>query len=443
MSDKKQKFYLTETYGCQMNERDTEILAGMLEELGYQPTKNEKDADIIILNTCCVRETAENKVWGRIGELTHVKSRNPEVILGICGCMTQQVEVAEKIRRKAPHMDLIFGTHNIHQLPDLIQKAKRSKKPVLEVWESEGEIVENLPTRREDGLKAFITIMYGCNNFCTYCIVPYVRGRERSRLIPDIKAEITQLAGEGYKEITLLGQNVNSYGKDLESPVEFADLLWELNKIEGIYRLRFTTSHPKDLSDRLIEAMAGAEKVCEHIHLPVQAGSNRVLQAMNRKYTREHYFALIHKLREAVPGVAITTDLIVGFPGETEQDFRDTIDLVERVKYDAAYTFVYNKRSGTPAANLADQVPDEVKKARIQELINLQNSISLAKNREELGRRVEVLVEGPSKTNESKLTGRTRSNKVVVFDGNPDLKGKLVTVSIDGAKTWHLEGKLI
>ncbi len=437
-----QKYHL-ETFGCQMNERDTEILAGMLEELGYQPTENERDADIIILNTCCVRETAENKVWGRIGELTHTKSRNPEVILGICGCMTQQVEVAEKIRQKAPHMDLIFGTHNIHQLPDLIQRVKTSKKAVLEVWESEGEIVENLPTRREDGLKAFITIMYGCNNFCTYCIVPYVRGRERSRLIPDIKAEITQLAREGYKEITLLGQNVNSYGKDLEPRVEFADLLWELNKIEDIYRLRFTSSHPKDLSDRLIEAMAGAEKVCEHIHLPVQAGSNRVLKAMNRNYTREHYLELIHKLREAVPQIAITTDLIVGFPGETDQDFRDTMDLLERVRYDAAYTFVYNKRSGTPAADLADQVPDEVKKARIQELITLQNSISLAKNREEIGQRVEVLVEGPSKTNESKLTGRTRSNKVVVFTGNPDLKGKLATVSIDDAKTWHLEGKLI
>ncbi|MDA8213009.1 MAG: tRNA (N6-isopentenyl adenosine(37)-C2)-methylthiotransferase MiaB [Clostridia bacterium] len=437
-----QKYHL-ETFGCQMNERDTEILAGMLEELGYQPTENERDADIIILNTCCVRETAENKVWGRIGELTHTKSRNPEVILGICGCMTQQVEVAEKIRQKAPHMDLIFGTHNIHQLPDLIQRVKTSKKAVLEVWEREGEIVENLPTRREDGLKAFITIMYGCNNFCTYCIVPYVRGRERSRLIPDIKAEITQLAREGYKEITLLGQNVNSYGKDLEPRVEFADLLWELNKIGDIYRLRFTSSHPKDLSDRLIEAMAGAEKVCEHIHLPVQAGSNRVLKAMNRNYTREHYLELIHKLREAVPQIAITTDLIVGFPGETDQDFRDTMDLLERVRYDAAYTFVYNKRSGTPAADLADQVPDEVKKARIQELITLQNSISLAKNREEIGQRVEVLVEGPSKTNESKLTGRTRSNKVVVFTGNPDLKGKLATVSIDDAKTWHLEGKLI
>jgi tRNA-2-methylthio-N6-dimethylallyladenosine synthase len=285
--------------------------------------------------------------------------------------------------------------------------------------------------------------MYGCNNYCTYCIVPYVRGRERSRLIPDIKAEITQLAREDYKEITLLGQNVNSYGKDLKPPLEFADLLRELNKLEGIYRLRFITSHPKDLSDRLIEVMAGTEKVCEHIHLPIQSGSNRILQAMNRKYTREHYLHLIDKLRTTVPGIAITTDLIVGFPGETEQDFRDTIDLVERVRYDAAYTFVYNKRSGTPAANLPDQVPDEQKKARIQELISLQNSITLAKCQEEIGRRVEVLVEGPSRNNELMLTGRTRNNKVVIFHGSPDLKGKLVTLNIYAAKTWHLEGKLI
>ncbi|MFZ3171483.1 MAG: tRNA (N6-isopentenyl adenosine(37)-C2)-methylthiotransferase MiaB [Carboxydocellales bacterium] len=435
--------YNIQTYGCQMNERDTEILAGMLEELGYLPTQEEKDADIIILNTCCVRETAENKVWGKIGELTHIKNRNPHVILGICGCMPQQVEVAEKIRQKAPHMDLIFGTHNIHRLPELIQIAKTSNQPVLDVWECEGEVVENLPTRRESGLKAFITIMYGCNNYCTYCIVPYVRGRERSRLIPDIKAEITQLASDNFKEITLLGQNVNSYGKDLLPPVEFADLLWELNNVEGIERLRFTTSHPKDLSNRLIEAMVGANKVCEHLHLPIQSGSNKVLHAMNRKYTRELYLELIAKVRAHIPDIAITTDLIVGFPGETEQDFRDTLDLIEQVRFDAAYTFVYNKRSGTPAANMAEQVSDEVKKSRIQQLISLQNSITLAKNQEEIGRKVEILVEGTSRINNIKLSGRARNNKMVIFDGDLSLIGKLVTISIDDAKTWHLEGKLV
>ncbi len=437
------KLYFLECYGCQMNERDAEILAGMLNELGYQLAADENDADIIILNTCCVRESAENKVWGRIGELTHVKNRKPEVILGICGCMTQQIEVAEKIRQKAPHIDLIFGTHNIHQLPDLIQQVKTSKEPVLDVWEQEGELIEHLPTRREAGLKAFVTIMYGCNNFCTYCIVPYVRGRERSRLISDIKTEIEHLARKGYREITLLGQNVNSYGKDLTPQVQFADLLWELNEIEAIYRLRFTTSHPKDLSDSLINVIANAEKVCEHLHLPVQAGSNHVLKAMNRNYTREHYLALINKLRTAVPAISITTDLIVGFPGETDQDFLDTIDLLETVKYDAAYTFVYNKRSGTPAAEMTNQVSDEIKKARIQQLITVQNAITLANNQALVGKQFEILVEGPGKNDPSKLAGRTRTNKLVLFEGSQELMGQLVQIVILTAKTWHLEGKLL
>lgn len=443
MTRDRQKRYLVETYGCQMNERDTENLAGMLEKLGYTPSNTNSQADIIILNTCSVRESAENKIWGRIGELTHVKSKNPEVILGICGCMSQKRETAERIRRIAPHMDLIFGTHNLHQLPELLEKVQASRKPVLDIWESEGGIIENLPTRREKGFKAFVSIMYGCNNFCTYCIVPYVRGRERSRQVADIKAEVAALKAEGYREVTLLGQNVNSYGKDLQPPVDFATLLEELNTADGPDRLRFTTSHPKDLSARLIKAIAECEKVCEHIHLPVQSGSNRILAAMNRRYTREDYFDLITALRLAVPNIAVTTDIIVGFPGETEEDFAATMDLVRQVRFDAAFTFVYNKRSGTPAAELNNQVPDTVKSSRIQQLIDLQNSITLANNRAEIGRTAEVLVEGPNKNNPQRMSGRARSNKVVVFDSPTDLTGTIAAVKIVDAKTWHLEGKLI
>jgi len=435
--------YIVHTYGCQMNDHDSEILAGMLQEMGYQPTEDERQADIILLNTCCVRETAENKIWGKMGELTHIKSQNPNVILGICGCMAQQGDVAEKIRQRAPHMDLIFGTHNVHQLPELIARLREMNKPVLEVWETEGAIVEKLPAKRVDGVKALVTIMYGCNNFCTYCIVPYVRGRERSRQVRDIDEEIRGLVAEGYQEVLLLGQNVNSYGKDLEPRVEFADLMAEVDKIEGLKRIRFTTSHPRDFNDRLIEVIARSEKICDNIHLPVQSGSNRILEAMNRGYTREYYLDLVDRIKKAIPNVALTTDLIVGFPGETEEDFLDTLDLVEKVRYSAAFTFVYNTRSGTPAAEMPDQVPAEVKKERIMRLIELQNSISLRQNQEEVGRVLEVLVEGPSKTDPHMLTGKAKSNRTVVFPGSPELKGRLVQVKINTAKTWNLEGEMI
>lgn len=439
----KEKYYLIETYGCQMNERDSEILAGMLEELNYIETTNDKQADIIILNTCCVRETAENKVWGRMGELKHLKRKKRDLILGICGCMSQVEETAEKISQKASHMDMVFGTHNIHRLPDLIEEAKDAKLPIVEVWRSEGEVVENLPTKRNNGLQAFITIMYGCNNFCTYCIVPHVRGRERSRKLQDIKQEIEKLAEEGYKEVTLLGQNVNSYGKDLDPKIDFADLLMELNGIKGIERLRFTSSHPKDLTDRLINVMTTADKVANHIHLPIQAGSNKILKAMNRKYSREEYLNLVQKLRHAIPDISISTDLIVGFPGETEEDFQETLNLLEEVQFDAAFTFVYNKRTGTPAADMEGQVSEEAKKERIQRLITLQNRMSLQQNQEDVGQVFEVLVEGTSKSDETKLTGRSSSNKIVAFEGDLSLKGKFVKVKISLAKTWHLEGEMV
>jgi len=325
--------YNVMTFGCQMNERDSEILAGMLDEMGYEKTAHLDEADVVILNTCCVRETAENKIWGRIGDLKALKSKNPEMIIGICGCMTQQHEVGEKIRRRAPHVDLIFGTHNIHQLPDLIARVKEGRKTVIDIWETEGDIIENLPSTRVEGVKAYVTIMYGCNNFCTYCIVPYVRGRERSRKTEDIGREVKQLAAEGYKEVMLLGQNVNSYGKDLSPEVEFADLLLELDTVEGVERIRYMTSHPRDFTDRLIDVIASSRKVCEHFHLPVQAGGNNVLRRMNRGYTKESYLELVQKIRARIPHASITTDLIVGFPGETEEDFADTMDLVRRVRF--------------------------------------------------------------------------------------------------------------
>lgn len=431
------------TFGCQMNERDSELLAGMLHEMGYEPTKELTESDVIILNTCCVRETAENKIWGRIGDLKALKSKNPELIIAICGCMTQQSEIGETIRKKAPHVDLIFGTHNIHQLPELVQRVKSERKTILDVWETEGDIVENLPSKRVEGVKAYVTIMYGCNNFCTYCIVPYVRGRERSRQITDVVKEVSELAGQGYKEVMLLGQNVNSYGKDLEPKTDFADLLVELDKVENLHRVRYMTSHPRDFTDKLIDVIASSKKVCEHFHLPVQAGGNNVLKSMNRGYTKESYLELVGKIRDRIPGASITTDLIVGFPGETEEDFLDTMDLLEKVRFDAAFTFVYNKRSGTPAATMTDQVADEEKKDRIQRLISLQNRISQENNLAESGKIHEILIEGVKKDDPGRMEGRTRTNKLVQVKSSTDLTGQIVKVRVTQTGTWHLDGELI
>ncbi|WP_373323029.1 tRNA (N6-isopentenyl adenosine(37)-C2)-methylthiotransferase MiaB [Desulforamulus aquiferis] len=436
------KYVYIQTFGCQMNERDTETLAGMLEDLGYFQIDAQDNADMIILNTCCVRETAESKVFGLLGRLRKLKVANPNLIIGVCGCMPQQQDVAKKIRHSFPFVDLIFGTHNVHELPRMLQQIQETKEAVLEVWSTERGIAENIPVRRKDKLKAWVTIMYGCNNFCTYCIVPYVRGRERSRKPEDIIHELEDLARQGYKEVTLLGQNVNSYGKDLNINYYFADLLINIEKVEGLERIRFMTSHPRDFDQRLIDVIAASNKVCQHFHLPAQAGSNRVLKLMNRGYSREQYLKLIQDIRKAIPDSSITADIMVGFPGETEEDFEDTLDLVRQVRYDSAFTFIYNIRSGTPAAKM-EQVPEEVKTARIQRLIELQNNISLENNIQDEGKILEVLVEGETKTNREKLAGRTRTNKLVVFEGPMELSGRLVSVKINKGRPNLLEGELV
>ncbi|MBE3585105.1 MAG: tRNA (N6-isopentenyl adenosine(37)-C2)-methylthiotransferase MiaB [Thermoanaerobacter sp.] len=430
------------TFGCQMNDHDSEVMAGMLEAMGYEPAASTDEADVIMINTCCVRETAENKIYGLLGRLASLKNKKRHLIIGIAGCMTQQPEVARKIKNRFHHVDLILGTHNLHRLPDLLSRVRENRERLVEVWEQAGQVMENLPIRRASNVKAWVNITYGCNNFCTYCIVPYVRGRERSRKPEDILNEIRQLAQEGYREVTLLGQNVNSYGKDLPGKYNFANLLREVDQIPGLWRIRFTTSHPRDFTQELIDTIARCTHVCEHIHLPVQAGSNRILKMMNRGYNRDYYFDLVERIRQAIPGVAITTDIMVGFPGETEEDFAHTMELVERVRFDSAFMFVYNPRPGTPAARFPEQVPDEVKSKRIQELIARQNEITLEYNRSFIGRVEQVLVEGESKTNPEMISGRTRTNRLVIFPGSGDLAGQLVNVTITGARLTHLEGNL-
>lgn len=433
--------YLFHIFGCQMNEADAEVLAGHLEAQGYTKALSEEEADIILLITCCVREHAESRVYGKIGELYRLKQLKPTLILGVCGCMTQQSDVAEKLRTRFPYLDLIFGTHNLPEFPRLLEQACASGELVFEVLPEAEGIVEDLPRLRNDGLKSWVTIMYGCNNYCTYCIVPYVRGRERSRQPHAIANEIKDLASRGYREITLLGQNVNSYGKDLDKDVSFATLLGDIEGIKGIERVRYMTSHPRDFTEELIEVIARSKKVCEHFHLPVQSGSNNMLKAMNRGYTREHYLSLVRKIREVVPNAALTTDFIVGFPGETEQDFEDTLSLVREARFDSAYTFAYSPRTGTPAAELADQLSEEEKNRRLRKLIDLVGVSSLERNLPLLDQTVEVLVEGPSKNDPSRLTGRTRTNKLVHFVGEVELIGKLVDVKIIKVQTWSLIGE--
>ena len=435
--------YHIETFGCQMNENDSERLSGMLSEMGYSQCFKRSESDLIIFNTCCVRENAEQKVYGHLGALKKLKEQNPNLIIALCGCMMQQPHVVEHIKKTYRHIGIIFGTHNLYKFPQLLNTALETKKTVIDVWDSTGSIAENMPITRKEDLKAWVTVMYGCNNFCSYCIVPYVRGRERSRSMSEIKNEVVKLAQEGCKEITLLGQNVNSYGKDLEGDYTFAGLLRELNGVEGIERIRFMTSHPKDLSDDLIFAMRDCEKVCRHLHLPVQAGSTRILEEMNRKYSKEQYLQLVEKVKTHIPGIALTTDIIVGFPGETEEDFAETLEVVERARFDMAYTFLYSKRTGTPAAKNPDQVPEEVKKERFDRLLALQNNISREINEEFLNREVEVLAEGLSKSSKTTYTGRTGENKIVNFKGSPELVGSLVKIKIEKIQTWSLLGKLV
>ncbi len=428
------------TYGCQMNKCDSEVLASILVEQGYQRTENLQDADIVLLNTCSVRDTAERKVIGRLGRLKHLKQERPEMILGVCGCMAQSW--GQELADKFPHVDIVLGTGRLAELPRLIENHRTPTGcAAVDISEipSADEPVNNM---RESSVTAWVTIMHGCNNFCSYCIVPYVRGRERSRSSVSILNEVKSLAEAGYKEITLLGQNVNSYGIGSDKSLDFAGLLTLIDReAEGIERIRFTTSHPKDVSPRLIDAIANLPKVCKHFHLPAQAGSNAVLSRMNRGYTREYYLDLAHKLRERVPGISITTDLIVGFPGETEADYADTLDLVRQVRFDVGFCFRYSPRRDTPAASMEDQVPEEVKMRRLHELLKIQDEISMAKNEAFIGTRQEVLVEARNPRDESQITGRTSANKIVFFPGHTGLIGQLVTVMITGTGNWSLRGE--
>ncbi|AFC31797.1 tRNA (N6-isopentenyl adenosine(37)-C2)-methylthiotransferase MiaB [Paenibacillus mucilaginosus] len=433
------KYYLIQTYGCQMNEHDTETIKGLLEGLGYRATEDRRQADIILLNTCAVRENAEDKVFGELGHLKHLKTEKPSLLLGVCGCMSQEEATVNRILKKHPFVDLIFGTHNIHRLPFLVKEAMFSKEMVIEVWSKEGDIIENLPKKRE-GLKAWVNIMYGCDKFCTYCIVPYTRGKERSRRPEDVIAEVRELARQGYKEVMLLGQNVNAYGKDFEDlEYRFGDLMDDIRKID-IPRVRFTTSHPRDFDDHLIEVLAQKGNLMEHIHLPVQSGSNEVLKRMSRKYTREQYLELVAKIKAAIPDVVLTSDFIVGFPGETEEQFEETVALVREVGYDFAFTFIYSPREGTPAAGMEDTVPQDVKSRRLRRLNDVLSENMKRSNEKLLGQTVEVFVEGVSKNNDRVLAGRTRTNKLVHFEGPEELVGRLVQVHITDAPTFYIKG---
>ncbi len=438
----KNKAYYTYTYGCQMNENDTERLAGQLRVQGYDEAARPEEADVILINTCCVRESAEKKIHGKIGELKRLKTANPNLIVAIAGCMAQKDR--DKLFKRAPHIDLVLGTHNIHEFGEIIADFGRSRGRVLAVWDQAERLAPEVPTVRKAGVAAWLPIMYGCNNFCTYCIVPYVRGRERSRPLAEVVAEAEELAGQGYREITLLGQNVNSYGKDEAGHPDFADLLAAVDEVNGIARIRYMTSHPRDMSDKVIEAVKNSRHVCEHFHLPIQAGSDAVLAAMNRGYTADDYRRLIGRVRAAIPGSSLTTDIIVGFPGETDAMFAATLALVEEVRFDAAYTFLYSQRSGTPAAAIPDQIPLPVKKERLQRLMQLQNDVSLEINRGLVGTEAEVLVEGESKNDANKMMGRTRTNKIVIWDkAGGETPGALVTIEVTAAQTWVLKGRII
>ncbi len=442
LSGKRRLLAYTCVYGCAQNEADMEKIRGMLEEMGYGFTDTPDNADIIVVNTCAVREGAEFRIYGNVGSFKKLKKVNEDLIIVVCGCMMQQPHVVEKMKKSYPYVDIIFGTHNIHDFPRMLNKKLQTGKRVIEVTEKE-EIVEGIPVKREGDRSFSVTVMYGCNNFCSYCIVPYTRGRERSRLPEDIINEIKEMAAKGYVEVTLLGQNVNSYGKDLKDKMTFAQLLRMVNDVEGIKRIKFITSHPKDLSDELIDAMAECENVCEYLHLPFQAGSNRILKLMNRKYTREQYLELIDKIRKRIPGIALTADVIVGFPGETDEDFAETMDIIEKVRYDGIFSFIYSRRTGTPAAKMADVQTDEQKHRNFDILLERQKQIGLEVNMEYEGRIVEVLVEGKSKSNENMLSGRTRTNKIVHFEGDESLIGSFVDVRINKILTFYMSGERI
>ena len=433
---------VTKTFGWQMNARDSEKIVGILELIGYEVVEDEK-ADFIIYNTCTVRENANLKVYGRLGALKKEKKKNSHMRLALCGCMMQEDAVVEKIKKSYSFVDIIFGTHNIFKFAELLYTRMQSDRMVIDIWKGTEQIVEDLPSERKFSFKAGVNVMYGCNNFCTYCIVPYVRGRERSRNPKDILREIEKLVDDGVVEIMLLGQNVNSYGKDFEQPVSFAQLLREVDKVEGLKRIRFMTSHPKDLSDELIQAIKECKKVCSHLHLPVQAGSSRLLKIMNRKYTKEQYLALVDKIKKEIPDISLTTDIMVGFPGETEEDFEETMDVVRKVRYDAAYTFIYSKRTGTPAATMEDQVPEDVVKVRFQRLLDEIQKISAEITKEDEGSVKEVLVEEKNTQTEGLVTGRLSNNLLVHFKGDESLVGELVQVKLTECKGFYYMGEMV
>ena len=438
----KDKTYIIKTYGCQGNLADSEKMAGILEAMGYQMVDNEVHADIIIFNTCAIRENAESRVFGELGRIKGLKKQKPDLLMALCGCMPQEENVVTRIIEKYPQVDIIFGTHNIHKLGEYVYDAYLSKEKVVEVFSKEGDIIEGLPSKRDHSAKAWVNIMYGCDEFCTYCIVPYTRGKERSRLPEDIINEVEELAKEGYKEVTLLGQNVNAYGKDLHINYTFAHLLDDLNKVD-IPRIRFTTSHPRDLDDATIEVMAKRGNIMPHLHLPVQSGSNSVLKKMNRKYTKEEYIDKVNKLKKLIPDIAITTDIIVGFPTETNEDYLETLKLVEEVGFEGAFTFIFSPREGTPAYKYEDNIDPNEKKERLLELNKLINDGYFKGNKRFVGKTVKVLVDGKSIKDPDVLTGYTEHNKVVNFVGTEDLIGKIVDVKIEKSYTWHLKGILV
>ncbi len=432
------------TFGCQQNENDSERIKGILELMGFGFTDDNEQADFILFNTCAVREGAEDRVLGNLGALKHLALKKPDLIIGICGCMMQQEHMVKRIKSKYKHVSVVFGTHTLYKLPQILFEAINSHIAVIDVENIHGDIIEDVPVYRENSPKAWVSVMYGCNNFCSYCIVPYTRGRERSRKCADILAEVRSLVKKGVTEITLLGQNVNSYGKDLDESIDFAELLRKVNEIDGLKRIRFMTSHPKDMTDRLIDAMAECEKVCNQLHLPFQAGSNRILDKMNRKYTKEDYLALVDKIKSKMPDIALSSDVIVGFPNETKEDFEETIDVLEKVRFDTIFSFIYSKRSGTPAAVMEDMITDEEKHKNFDRLLDVQNTISREIN-ETYGEKVlEVLVEGPSKTNPDVFAGRTDTGKTVNFPISNDVKvGDYVNVKITKVNTWSLDGKIV
>ena len=437
-----QPLAFVETYGCQQNTSDSEKIKGMLFEMGYDFCEDASHADLVIYNTCAVRENAELRVFGNLGALKHRKRRRPDMIIGVCGCMMQQAHIAETIQKKYTHVDLVFGTHALYRLPELLYGVMQ-KQRVFATENEDGRIAEEISYFRSKPPLAKIPIMYGCNNFCTYCIVPYVRGRERSRDAEHILDEVREVAQKGYREVMFLGQNVNSYGNDLESGLSFAALLQAVCRTDGIERVRFMTSHPKDLSDELIAVMASEKKICKQLHLPVQSGSDRVLKAMNRKYTRDQYLSLVKKVRAAMPEIVLTTDIIVGFPGETDADFAETVSLLKEVEYDTIFSFIYSKRNGTPAAKMPDVMDEVQKHQNFEAMLAVQNEISRRKNDAYLGRTETVLVEGFSKNNRETLTGRTEGGKVVNFPGEKEQIGQMVKVKITKTQTWSLFGEMI